>query len=41
MGGETVTHVASPRLIVKLHEAALQLILPNISSKRLKVNTKI
>ena len=40
LGGKTVTHVASPRLIVKLHEAASQSIVPNISAKRLKVNPK-
>jgi len=40
LGGETVTHVASPRLIDKLHGAASQSIVPNISAKRLKVNPK-
>ena len=33
LGGETVTHVASPRLIDKLHEAASQSVVPNISAK--------
>jgi hypothetical protein len=39
-GGNGITHMASPRLIVKLHKAASQLILPNISYKDVKVNHK-
>ncbi len=40
LGGKTVSHVASPRLIVKLLEAASQSVLPNISYKEAKVNHK-
>jgi hypothetical protein len=41
-GGENGrSHVASPRLIVKLHKAALQSIIPNVLYEREKVKGKI